>query len=85
VPDTKPKAILIAFFLYEAFKRDVAGKVIDIGCYAETFRRRIIDIGAKIVKSGREVIVKIHEAIYKQLRIGYLWMKSNTAPPIYTS
>jgi len=28
------KAILIAFFLYEAFKRDVAGKVIDIGCYA---------------------------------------------------
>jgi len=77
--------MLIAFFLYEAFKRDVAGKVIDIGCYAETFRRRIIDIGAKIVKSGREVIVKIHEAIYKQLRIGYLWMKSNTAPPIYTS
>ena len=51
----------------------------------KTFRRRIIDIGAKIVRSGREVIVKINEAIYKQLRIGYLWMKSNRAPPIYTS
>jgi hypothetical protein len=32
-----------------------------------------------------EVIVKIHEAIYKKLRIAYLWMKSNRASPIYTS
>jgi hypothetical protein len=77
--------MLIAFFLYEAFKRDVTGEVMEIGCYAETFRRRIIDIGAKIVKSGREVIVKIHEVIYKQLGIGDLWLKSNTAPPIYVS
>jgi len=49
------------------------------------YRRGIIDIGAKIVRSGREVIVKINESIYKQLRIAYLWMNSNTAPPIYAS
>jgi len=77
--------MVIAFFLYEAYNRDMTGEVLEIGYYAETFRRRIIDIGAKIVKSGREVIVKIHEAIYKQLRIKDLWMKSNTAPPIYAS
>jgi len=42
-------------------------------------------IGERKTCQGKKVIDKIHEAIYKQLRIGDLWMKSNTEPLIYTS
>jgi len=42
-------------------------------------------LGERETCQGREVIVKINEAIYKQLRIACLWMKSNSAPLIYAS
>lgn len=72
--------MLVAFFLYESFKRDVVEGVVEsIGekSYATTFRRIIIDFAAKIVRTGREIILKVTEAVWKKISIALLWKKCN--------
>jgi len=72
--------MLIAFNLLEAFKEDVSGDVIPKVCYATTFRRKIIDIAAKIVRTGGEVILRVTEEIWNALKIMRLWELSGTPP-----
>ncbi|RMG68730.1 MAG: IS1380 family transposase, partial [Bacteroidetes bacterium] len=49
--------MLVSFFLYEAFKRDVCAPALSPVCYASTLRRRIIDIAAKIVRHGGRTVL----------------------------
>jgi len=72
--------MLTAFFLYESFKEDVCGELVEIGAYATTVRRRVIDIAAKIVRHGGRVILKVTVATWKGLRFEELWQRSG-APP----
>lgn len=72
--------MLLAFFLYETFKKDVCSEVLPVVSYATTFRRRVIDIAAKIVWTSGKIILKVTYAVWKQLKFDLLWAKSG-APP----
>jgi len=70
----------LSFFLFEAFKEDVCGGVVDVGSYATTIRRKVIDIAARIVHHGGKVILKVTEATWKGLEFFRLWERSGSAP-----
>ena len=72
--------MLVSFNLLEAFKEDVSGDVIPKVCYATTFRRNIIDIAAKIVRTGGKIILKVTEYIWKALDVLRLWDLCNKPP-----
>ncbi|MDM8554397.1 transposase [Desulfococcaceae bacterium HSG7] len=72
----------ISFFLFQTIKEDVPDGVVPITAYATTVRRRIIDIAAKIVKTGRQIILKISKTDMKFLNFSVLWEKCQSPPPI---
>jgi len=74
--------MVIAFFLYETFKEDVLVGVIPVTACPTTVRRKIIDIAAKIVKSGHQIILKVSEAVIKTFKFNLLWERCKGSPPI---
>jgi hypothetical protein len=72
--------MLVAFFLYECFKLDVAEAVVPVASYPTRLRRTIIDFAAKIVRSGGYTILKVTAATWRELRIDELWVRSGRAP-----
>ena len=72
--------MLLAFFLYEAFKRDVCSEVIPVDCYPNTLRRMVIDTAAKIIRTGGEIILKVTGATWEALKIDDLWRRSGCPP-----
>ena len=68
--------MLIAFFLYEAFKEDVCAPVIQVSSYATTLRRSILDVAGKIVSHSGKTILKITISTWKSLNFYQLWIKS---------
>ena len=72
--------MLVAFFLYECFKLDVAQPVVPVASYPTRLRRKIIDFAAKIVRSGGYTILKVTEATWRELRLDELWLRSGKAP-----
>ena len=54
--------MVLAFFLFESFKADILTGVAPEGCYATTVRRKVLDVAAKIVRTGGKVILKITAA-----------------------
>lgn len=75
--------MLVAFFLYESFKVDVCHPVLPLGCYATTFRRRILDVAGKIVRQAAKIILKVTTAVWDQLHLEELWSRSGD-PPRFT-
>lgn len=74
--------MLIAFFLFETFKEDVASEILPMGCYATTVRRRLVDMAAKIVRSGRTIVLKVSKSAMETLRLDILWERCLLAPEI---
>ena len=74
--------MVIAFFLFETFKEDVLHEVIPVTSYATTVRRQVLDIAAKIVKTGHTIILKVSQAIMDRLRLDLLWQKCQNPPPM---
>lgn len=74
--------MIIAFFLFECFKRDVLRDVISITSYATTVRRRFVDFAAKIVRTSNQIILKIPQAVMDTLKIENLWELCQHPPPI---
>lgn len=74
---------LVAFFLYEAFKEDVCREVIPLESYPTTVRRRIFDQAGKIVRHAGEIVLKVTQALWDQLKLPMLWLKSHEPPPIH--
>jgi hypothetical protein len=72
--------MVTAFFLYEAFKEDVCQPVIEVGSYATTVRRKIIDVAGKIVRHAGRTILKVTHSSCKHLDFYYLWTKSGNPP-----
>ncbi len=72
--------MMVAFFLYEAFKEDVCSGVVDLGAYATTLRRKVMDIAAKIVRHGGKVTLKVTKATWELLGFAQLWERSGTPP-----
>lgn len=72
--------LAITFFLFEAFKRDVAADLMPPTAFATRLRRRLIDVAGKLVRSGRQVLLKVTAAAYAALGWEALWARS-AAPP----
>ncbi|MGC8691370.1 MAG: hypothetical protein ACP5SP_08065, partial [Caldisericum sp.] len=70
-------SIVLSFFLYESFKRDVAKGIIDVKSYPTTVRRMLIDLAGKIIHTGRRIILKVSQYIYERLNISLLWERCN--------
>ena len=74
--------MLIAFFLFETFKQDVLVGVIPVVSYATTVRRKLLDIAAKITKTGHEVILKVAREVMHTLDFAVLWARCNHPMPV---
>jgi hypothetical protein len=68
----------ISFFLFESLKFDMHSSTVPITWYAETFRRRCLDIAGKIVRTGGRIVLKIPQAIGQALEFAELWKNSVT-------
>jgi hypothetical protein len=75
--------MLIAFFLFEAFKADVLAPVIPLESYAGTVRRKFVDIAAKIVCHAGQITLKFTSAVFRRLRLNKIWAACHSAPPLY--
>ncbi len=74
--------MLISFFLFETYKEDVLEEVVGIGSYATTVRRKALDFSAKIIATGRQLILKVNQVVMDTLRFEVLWLRSQTPIPI---
>ena len=72
--------MLLGFFLFECFKRDVGDPVIPVSATPTTLRRKLLDIAGKIVKSGRKIKLKIPAAVMEALNFKELWERSGKGP-----
>lgn len=72
--------MMIAYFLYEAYKHDVTAAVFSLSSYPTTFRRQVIDFAVKIISTGGKYIIKVAHLIYERLDIQNVWELSG-APP----
>ena len=68
--------MLIAFFLYEAFKEDVCTPVVAVSSYATTLRRKILDVAGKIVSHSEKTTLKVTISTWESLGFYQLWVKS---------
>lgn len=76
--------MVIAFFLFEAFKRDILEGIIPIESYATTVRRRVIDIAAKFVSTGGRILLKVTRAAMDTLQFDLIWERCNSPQAIPT-
>lgn len=74
--------VLVAFFLFEAFKQDVTQDVVPATAYATRIRRQAIDFAAKIVRTGGEILLKVTRPVWNRLQIPELWARSGDPPLI---
>ena len=73
--------MVISFFLFEVFKKDVGADIIPLTWYATTFRRHCLDVAGRIVRTGRQVVLHVTRATWEFLRIDILWSRCVAADP----
>jgi len=76
--------MVLGHFLYECFKEDVCGDSVPVTSYASTLRRKVIDIAAKIVRSGGSIWIKFTQRVWNTLQIDQLWERCKNPPPLPT-
>mgnify|MGYP005858815021 CR=1 FL=1 len=74
--------MLVSFFLFQTFKEDNLGDILPITAYATTIRRKLLDLAAKVVRTGRELILTVPAAAMERLQLPTLWTRCQNAPPI---
>jgi len=72
--------MLISFFLYELFKKDITKDILPSVSYATTFRRNLLDIAGKVIRTGGKVILKIAKNMYNKLKIPVIWELAKHPP-----
>lgn len=72
--------MLVAFFLFESFKEDVAAPAVPVTAYATRLRRTLVDFAGKIVRTGGRTILKTTRAAFGQLKLDELWRRSGSPP-----
>jgi len=75
--------MVIAFFLYEAFKEDVCSPVVAVSSYATTLRRKILDVAGKIVSHAGKITLKVTISAWESLHFYQLWLKSENPVQVY--
>jgi len=78
--------MVIAFNVMGWYKQDVLVEMglVGKGSYATTIRRVVIDFAAKIVKTGRRVVLKVTAATMSRVRLDELWRRCNAIAPMVT-
>src|SRR6516164_3314036 len=74
--------MVIGFFLFQTFKEDNLQDILPLSSYATTVRRQLIDIAAKVVRTGHEVILKVTQAVMDRLNLQLLWTRCQNPVPI---
>jgi hypothetical protein len=74
--------LVISFVLFESFKRDLDTPVVPVTWYAQTFRRRVLDIAGKIVRSARRLTLCLPRVTCEHLDFGHLWHRLSHIDPI---
>ena len=74
--------MVVSFFLFETFKEDNLKDILPITSYATTIRRKLIDFAAKVVCTGRELILKVPAVVMERLNLATLWTRCQAASPI---
>jgi len=72
----------ISFFLFESFKYDMESDTVPVTWYAGTFRRRVLDAAGKLIRTGRQLILKITLTTHEALAFAELWTRSAGAQKI---
>jgi len=72
--------MLIAFFLFESFKIDVASDSVSPAAYPTTVRRRLIDIAAKVVRDSGQIVLRVTRAVCEGLGFKDMWRRSGCPP-----
>lgn len=76
--------MLVALFLFEAFKEDVCADVVPLEAYPNTLRRLIFDQAGKIVRHSGRIVLKVTQAVWDLLKFDQLWEKAQRPPTIPT-
>ena len=74
--------MLIGFFVFQTFKEDNLEDILPLNSYATTVRRQLIDIAAKIVRTGHAVILKVTQSVMDRLQLQLLWSRCQKHVPI---
>jgi len=69
--------MVIAHFLAEAYRQDVAVDSLPQRCYPTTLRRTVIDFAAKIIKTGGRIILKVTKTVWDHINVEKLWERCN--------
>lgn len=72
--------MLLGFFLFETFKEDVSNPVVPVSATPTTLRRKLVDIAGKIVKTAKQVKLKVTVAVMEALNFKELWERCASAP-----
>ena len=72
--------MLVAFFLFEAFKEDVTTPVVPVTALPVTLRRILVDVAAKIVTHAGRTILKLTDVVMETLHFKELWERCLSAP-----
>jgi hypothetical protein len=74
--------MVIGFFLFQTFKDDNLQGILPLSSYATTVRRQLVDIAAKVVRTGHAVILKVTQAVMDRLQLQLLWTRCQNPDPI---
>lgn len=72
--------LVVGHFLFECFKEDVCCGVVAIEAYPTTLRRRVIDIAAKIVRTGGKTVLKVTQAVWEDVSFRRMWLRAGSVP-----
>ncbi len=67
--------VLISFFLFETYKKDVLEEVILIGNYDMIVRRKALDFATKVISAEGQIDLMVTKAVMDNLR--FVVSKSN--------
>jgi hypothetical protein len=74
--------MVIGFNLFENYKRDVLKEVVAVGTYATRVRRQLVDVAGKVVRSGRQLVLKVTRWAQAQWGLERVWELAGSAPVI---
>lgn len=75
-------SMLLGHFLMESFKEDVVSPIVSVTAYANTVRRRLIDIAGKVISHSEKIILKVSAACFENHRLPELFERCNNTPEI---
>lgn len=72
------QCMVLALALFEGYKRDVLHGIVSPTSYANTVRRKVIDLAGKIVRTARSIKLKLCEAVLDRISFKEIWLRSSS-------